>query len=184
MLSCTNVILLGQVLGQVSGMLSLHPAVMETHPMGNDVAAWDTEVPVLGKQHNINDHEHSKPTDEMIADAGYPAETHDAVTKDGYILRLHRIPQEAGGKYNTSRPTVFLMHGLLSSSADWVVTGPGKALAFLLSDHGYDMCMGNYRGNTYSKKHINPSIDKKDYWSFSWDEMGEHDLPTMLAHMM
>ena len=82
-------ILLGQVLGQVSGMLSLHPAVMETHPMGNDVAAWDTEVPVLGKQHNINDHEHSKPTDEMIADAGYPAETHDMVTNDGYILRLH-----------------------------------------------------------------------------------------------
>ena len=44
--------------------------------------------------------------------------------------------------------------------------------------------MGNYRGNTYSTQHINPSIDKKDYWSFSWDEMGEHDLPTMLAHMM
>jgi hypothetical protein len=60
-------------------MLSLHPAVMETHPMGNSIAAWDTEVEVLGEEHNINDQEHSKPTDEMITDAGYPVETHDTV---------------------------------------------------------------------------------------------------------
>merc|ERR1711892_145178 len=186
MLSCINIVRSVFLLGhcKTSWQLTLHPAVMESHPLGNSISAWEVDIEEPMNMFKLKDHEHSKPTDEMIADAGYPAETHDTVTDDGYILRLHRIPHEAGGAYNSSRPAVFLMHGLLSSSADWVVTGPGKALAFLLSDQGYDVWMGNYRGNTYSKQHVNPTIDKKTYWSFSWDEMAEHDLPTMLAHMM
>jgi len=159
-------------------------SVWQDFSVSNEDPTWNRDIENELIKNDVKDHEHSKPTDEMIADAGYPAETHDTVTDDGYILRLHRIPHEAGGAYNSSRPAVFLMHGLLSSSADWVVTGPGKALAFLLSDQGYDVWMGNYRGNTYSKQHVNPTIDKKTYWSFSWDEMAEHDLPTMLAHMM
>ena len=186
MLSCIDIVRSVFLLGhfKTSWQLTLHPAVMESHPLGNSISAWEVEIEEPMNMFKLKDHEHSKPTDEMIADAGYPAETHDTVTDDGYILRLHRIPHEAGGAYNSSRPAVFLMHGLLSSSADWVVTGPGKALAFLLSDQGYDVWMGNYRGNTYSKQHVNPTIDKKTYWAFSWDEMAEHDLPTMLAHMM
>merc|ERR1719341_557851 len=76
------------------------------------------------------------------------------------------------------------MHGLLSSAADWVVMGPGHGLGFILSDAGYDVWMGNYRGNTYSHDHLDDSISEKDYWSFSWDEMARYDLPTMLTHMM
>ena len=30
--------------------------------------------------------------DEMIREDGYPAETHHAITEDGYILTMHRIP--------------------------------------------------------------------------------------------
>eukprot|EP00092_Neocalanus_flemingeri_P031414 GFUD01034120.1.p1 GENE.GFUD01034120.1~~GFUD01034120.1.p1 ORF type:complete len:243 (+),score=66.40 GFUD01034120.1:331-1059(+) len=179
-----SVILVSFLSSQGSSRYHVNVAVMETHPMGNEIAAWDLELQEPMKEHNVRDHEHSKPTDEMIIDAGYPAETHTVVTDDGYILTLHRIPHDAGGTYNRTRPVVFLQHGLLSSSADWVVTGPGKALAFLLSDQGYDVWMGNYRGNTYSHHHVNKDIDKKTYWAFSWDEMAEHDLPTMLSHMM
>lgn len=148
----------------------------------------EDEIELSGRLHQNNlkvqDHEHTKPPDEMIAAAGYPAETHSVVTKDGYILKVHRIPhgKDKRGR-NNSRPTVFLMHGLLSSSADWVVTGPEQALAYLLADEGYDVWMGNFRGNTYSNRHANSTLDKLAYWSFSWDEMAEHDLPTMLAHM-
>eukprot|EP00092_Neocalanus_flemingeri_P025080 GFUD01027196.1.p1 GENE.GFUD01027196.1~~GFUD01027196.1.p1 ORF type:complete len:433 (+),score=105.33 GFUD01027196.1:337-1635(+) len=179
-----SVILVSFLSSQGSSRYHVNVAVMETHPMGNEIAAWDLELQGPMKEHNVRDHEHSKPTDEMIIDAGYPAETHTVVTDDGYILTLHRIPHDAGGTYNRTRPVVFLQHGLLSSSADWVVTGPGKALAFLLSDQGYDVWMGNYRGNTYSHRHVNKNIDKKTYWTFTWDEMAEHDLPTMLSHMM
>ena len=59
------------------------------------------------------------------------------VTEDGYILTVHRIPQ-----YSGHSPPVFLQHGLMSSSADWVLTGPHHALAFLLSDAGNDLTIG------------------------------------------
>ena len=98
----------------------------------------------------------------MILQAGFPVETHQVVTRDGYILSLHRIP--VYGPRSGGQVPVFLMHGLLSSSADWVVTGPDHGLAFQLSEAGYDVWMGNFRGNTYSKTHIRPDISKQEYW--------------------
>ena len=46
------------------------------------------------------------------------------------------------------RPVVFLQHGLMASSADWVLSGPGHALAYQLWEAGYDVWLGNFRGNT------------------------------------
>lgn len=57
-------------------------------------------------------------------------------TEDGYILSLHRI---SGRKSNAPRPgkiPVLVMHGLLGCSADFIVLGPGKALAYILADNG------------------------------------------------
>jgi hypothetical protein len=47
------------------------------------------------------------------------------VTGDGYILTLHRIPNSKGV---ADKPPVLLQHGLLCSSADWVISGPGDGL--------------------------------------------------------
>ena len=66
----------------------------------------------------------------MVSREGYPVETHQVITEDGYILRMHRIPyskrspRSDGGE----RPAVYIQHGLTSSSADWLVAGPKKAL--------------------------------------------------------
>lgn len=62
----------------------------------------------------------------MIRQAGYPAEAHVIETKDGYLLTLHRIPGDKG-----QRP-VLLQHGLLCSSADWVIPGKDKGLGITL----------------------------------------------------
>lgn len=59
------------------------------------------------------------------------------------------------------------MHGLQSSSADWVIAGRRISLAFQLSDSGYDVWMGNARGNTYSKQHISISTESNEFWNFS-----------------
>lgn len=59
---------------------------------------------------------------------GYPSETHTVTTVDGYILNLHRIPYGKNGPPTESKGIAFLQHGLLSSSADWIVPGPEKAL--------------------------------------------------------
>merc|ERR1719430_1235262 len=157
------------------------PSKTEFQPLGNSIEDWKIIEEKKLKEDN------AKPTDQMIGEAGYPAETHMVVTEDGYLLRLHRIPhgrQELGYQRNVTRPVVFLQHGLLSSSADWVVTGPDHALAFLLADRGYDVWMGNYRGNTYSQGHVSPSLPPGEYWDFTWDEMSQYDLPAMLKHVI
>jgi len=49
-------------------------------------------------------------------------------TEDGYILELHRIPygKECGPAEN--KRVVWLQHGLLSDSSNYVIVGPSKAL--------------------------------------------------------
>ena len=39
-------------------------------------------------------------------------------------------------------------------------------IAFLLADAGYDVWMGNIRGNRYSRLHKRKTIDDPTYWSF------------------
>jgi len=121
----------------------------------------------------------------MITKAGYPSETHIVTTDDGYILEMHRIPYtDPSNSEEGQRPVVFLQHGLMCSSADWVLEGPELGLAFVLSRKGYDVWMGNYRGNTYSTNHV--SLDPKEYefWKFSWDQMAEFDLPAQINYVL
>lgn len=122
---------------------------------------------------------------ELIKSHGYPIEQHkDVQTQDGYLLELHRIPYGIKNK-NDSRPVVLMMHGILCSSADWVTTGPEKGLAYILAEQGYDIWMGNARGNTWSRKHIKYNPDKSSkFWDFSWHEIGYYDLPAMIDYIL
>ncbi|CAG4936635.1 unnamed protein product [Colias eurytheme] len=118
---------------------------------------------------------------------GYPFEEHPVVTEDGYILGLHRIPH--GRDQNNvpgPRPAVLVMHGLFSSSADFIIMGPGTAMAYILAEAGYDVWLGNARGTYYSRKHvsINPNDKRGIYWDFSWDEIGNRDLPAMIDYIL
>lgn len=95
-------------------------------------------------------------------------------TDDKYILTLHRIARPG------AKP-VLLVHGLEDTSSTWIVMGPESGLGYFLYANGYDVWMGNVRGNRYSKGHVklNPNTDKS-YWSFSWHEIGMYDLPAMI----
>ncbi|XP_018319706.1 lipase 3-like [Agrilus planipennis] len=123
--------------------------------------------------------------EEMVQARGFPVETHTVTTEDGYILTLHRIPYGRSGP-SENRPAVFVMHGLLSSSADWIISGVDKGLAYLLADKGYDVWLGNARGNTNCRNHVNLDIkeDKEDFWNFSWHEIGYYDLPAMIDYVL
>lgn len=126
---------------------------------------------------------------DLIKYWNYPVEVHEAKTEDGYYLTLHRIPYGRNnathlGAKNKIRPAVFLQHGLLSSSSNWVVNLPNSSLAFMLADAGYDVWMGNVRGNTYSKKHETLSVHSAEFWNFSFDEMAKYDLPGMVNYVL
>ena len=72
----------------------------------------------------------------MISMEGYPVETHTVVTEDCYILEMHRIPygkKSPNAKGEEPRPVVYLQHGLLCSSADWVMGSPEKSLGIVKS---------------------------------------------------
>ncbi|CAH0561483.1 unnamed protein product [Brassicogethes aeneus] len=111
---------------------------------------------------------------------GYQSESHTILTDDGYFLTLHRIPGPKSGKRG-GQP-VFLQHGLLASSFDWVAD-KNISLGFILADMGYDVWLGNSRGNTYSKAHISIPVDSSNYWNFSFHEMGIYDLPAALKYV-
>ena len=123
---------------------------------------------------------------QMIESKGYPWEEHKVITSDGYILGVYRIPH---GR-NTQRgakpgPPVLLQHGLLDSATTWVMNYPDQSLGFILADAGYDVWLGNMRGNRYSRAHVkyNPDHDEA-FWDFSYDEMSSIDLPTMIYYIL
>lgn len=115
-------------------------------------------------------------TGQLIQKYGYAVQKHKVTTQDGYILSMFRIPGYGA--------PIFLMHGLLGSSDDFVVSGPDKALAYLLANASYDVWLGNARGNKYSKKHTRLSTEGKEYWDFTWNEIGLYDVPAMIDHAL
>ncbi|XP_068623064.1 gastric triacylglycerol lipase-like [Battus philenor] len=124
-------------------------------------------------------------TPQLIALHGYYSESHTIVTDDGYILTLHRIPHSKNTTgANAYRKTVLLHHGLLGSSADWVISGPKKALAYILSNAGYDVWLANVRGNTYSRAHISINPDTFAFWNFTFHDVSQHDIPAIIDYIM
>lgn len=59
--------------------------------------------------------------------------------------------------------------------------------AYVLADAGYDVWLANARGNYYSRRHLflDPN-DREglDFWKFSWDEIGNRDLPALVNHIV
>ncbi|GLV35374.1 uncharacterized protein CBL_01476 [Carabus blaptoides fortunei] len=129
----------------------------------------------------------ASPAISIIEQFGYPAETHEVQTEDGYLLTLHRIPygKITPSKYQKGRPVAILHHGILGSSDTWLLRSPDKDLAFILADNGYDVWISNVRGNVYSRKHISLDPDKdKQFWNFSFHEIGYYDLPATIDYVL
>lgn len=126
----------------------------------------------------------STPIDEMISREGYPVEKHTVETDDGYLLGVYRIPHGKKDTTTGNRPAVYMLHGLYSTGADWVMLGPKRSLAYILVEEGYDVWIGNNRGNRYSQKHVKLDVEDEDFWKFTVDEVALKDNPACIDYIL
>ncbi|NXT66222.1 LIPM Lipase, partial [Chaetops frenatus] len=116
---------------------------------------------------------------------GYPSEEYDVMTEDGYFLSLNRIPHGKGhAGLAGSRSPVLIVHDFCLDGGDWVDNFPDSSLAFILADAGYDVWIGNNRGSSWSRRHMNLSIGSEEFWDFSFHEMAVYDLPAMVGFIL
>lgn len=126
---------------------------------------------------------------------GYEAEEHIVQTRDGYLLGLHRLPYRKGeekqglrvnqGKDSVRKKAVYLHHGLLMCSEVWVcLSSEERCLPFQLVEQGYDVWLGNNRGNKYSKKSVKYSPLSTEFWDFSIDNFAFHDIPDSIQYIL
>ncbi|KAI9814547.1 MAG: cholesterol esterase [Thelocarpon impressellum] len=124
---------------------------------------------------------------------GYYAEEHIVQTGDGYLLGLHRLGWKQGeegvrvnsGESSVKKRVVYLHHGILMNSEVWVcLTDKERCLPFQLVDRGYDVWLGNNRGNKYSKKSTVHSPTSFAFWNFSIDQFAFHDIPDSIAYIL
>uniref|UniRef100_A0A8C3UAC3 AB hydrolase-1 domain-containing protein n=1 Tax=Catharus ustulatus TaxID=91951 RepID=A0A8C3UAC3_CATUS len=121
---------------------------------------------------------------EIIRYHGFPSEEYEVTTEDGYILAVYRIPAGRNSQNTGKKPAVLLHHGVLADSIQWISNLPNNSLGFMLADAGYDVWLGNSRGNTWSLKHKTLKPCQKEFWQFSFDEIGKYDIPAELNFIM
>ena len=102
----------------------------------------------------------------MIHHRGYRAEAHRVITDDFYVLELHRILPRAPISDEKLRKVVYLHHGMVLDGHVWIVNANENSLAYMLSDRGYDVWLGNSRGTRYSRQHLFLDPKKEKYWDF------------------
>lgn len=140
---------------------------------------------VKGKHRLMTGVLNSKNIQEMCQLFDYDIENRIVRTKDGYLLTVHRItslgikPPPRNGK------VVYLHHGLLMDSEIWVtMLEKNQNLPFVLYELGYDVWLGNNRGNKYSHKHLTKKLDSKDFWDFCIDEFALFDIPDTIDFIL
>ncbi|KAI5961526.1 hypothetical protein KGF57_001651 [Candida theae] len=117
---------------------------------------------------------------------GLDLEEYSVTTADGYILVLHHIidPKETQEQRDLRKP-VFLQHGLLSCSGNFIASGR-NSLAYYFHEQGKDVWMGNNR-SWFKAQHatIKGNLYNSElYWKWGMKELAYQDLPAMIETVM
>ncbi|XP_039442095.1 lipase 3-like [Culex pipiens pallens] len=123
-------------------------------------------------------------TDQLLTLDGYQGRSYRVVTADGYVLKLYRIWRDQPPSANSTQEAILLMHGILNSSADWLALGPGKSLAYQLVDRGFDVWIANSRSSLNSHQHEKLCTCSKEFWNYSWHEIGYYDLAATIDKVL
>ncbi len=95
------------------------------------------------------------------------------------------MPKGSSKHDQSSKPPVLLMHGCMMASDVWVcLRSSKKCLSFVLVEAGFDVWLGNIRGNKYCQTHRTLKPGQTQFWDFGLDEVAGIDLPTMIDHVL
>lgn len=148
--------------------------------------------------------------EEIIESRGFAAEVHEVITKDGYILTLHRV---VNPKLDKPGYPVLLMHGTNGSAEHFLIASEDGYLdenaikrasssemdqnsnellckeydnniGFCLAKKGYDVWLANQRSARHSRKHANLDINDDNYWDFCLDDQVAYDLPAFIGKVL
>ena len=120
---------------------------------------------------------------------GYGWANHEVHSEDGYILNLFRLlppgVERASDCHKCFKgEPVFFMHGMGGNASRWINRDNMEidSIPIALMKQGYDVWLGNARGNHMSKEHetLDWKEDEKEFWNYSFPEMAKFDLPAML----
>jgi len=77
------------------------------------------------------------------------------------------------------------MHENGQGSDDWVINDPKNAPAFRMAREGWDVWMGNNRGNAHSISHLDMLYTSGEYWdNHDFEEMGVYDVPAFIEQIL
>ena len=107
---------------------------------------------------------------------------HSVETEDGFMLTLLRLKSLDAEIPEATSGTILLQHGVSMDGLSWFET-KNESLPSLLIKAGYDVWLGNDRGTKNSQRNLNqlhPVEDAKEFWDFSYVELGLYDAPVNL----
>ncbi|VVC43280.1 Alpha/beta hydrolase fold-1,Lipase, eukaryotic,Alpha/Beta hydrolase fold [Cinara cedri] len=117
-------------------------------------------------------------TGQLINNHGHPAYgKHTVFTEDGYLINLFHIEGNDG-------PPFLLLHAFMGASDQWFLRDENHDLPSILMKNGYDVWLGDFRGNLYSKGHSRFNVSDPEYWKFSVDEWAFYDVPAMIDFVL
>jgi pimeloyl-ACP methyl ester carboxylesterase len=96
---------------------------------------------------------------------------------------VQRIPYGRNSR-GPAKGVILFQHGLSDTSAGVCLNNPSEGLPYVFADAGYEVWLGNNRGNGYSMTNNKYNPDDAEFWDFSWDEMATYDLPATINYVL
>ncbi|CAG9764480.1 unnamed protein product [Ceutorhynchus assimilis] len=114
-------------------------------------------------------------TPQILDKRKIPYENHTVITEDGYILTVFRILKE------NPKDVIVMLHPIVQDSTSWFLGDNGSYVDRFL-EAGYELWLLNFRGTTYSDKHI-ANLPPAQYWDFSFHEIGLYDFSAVFRYI-
>ena len=136
----------------------------------------------------------NRTTPELIRSRGFACFEHEITTSDNYVIKLFRIRHPTRLPDIYKNPVLFV-HGLFHSSSQWLVNSDdgyvsegthivGNSLPFEMAKRGFDVWLGNLRGNLECLGHKTLDHRESKYWRHNFDDFTFRDLPAMIQTVL